>query len=111
MAIYERDNPNRAPFVFKDIVIGDTNELTEIDVSSIPDDFLFGAVYVNHGDHGYAKVRFDSLSISWFTKNLGYVRDHLTRACIWRYFWILVMDGQLSSLDYLAFVKRQLPLE
>lgn len=93
MAIYERDNPNRAPFVLKDIVIGDTNELTEVDVSSIPDDFLFGAVYVNHGDHGYAKVRFDSLSITWFTKNLGYVRDPLTRACIWRYFWILVMDG------------------
>lgn len=80
-------------------------------MSDIPADFTFGAVYVNHGDHAYAKVRFDPQSMAWFTENLGAVRDPLTRACIWRYFWILVMDGQISSLEYLDFVTQQLPKE
>lgn len=50
------------------------------------------AVYINQGNHAYAKVRFDSKSIDWFTKNLWKVKDAGTRASIWRYFWYLVMD-------------------
>lgn len=66
---------------------------------------------MNFGEHAYAKVRFDPASIDWLTENLHRVKDPLTRSSIWRYFWMLVMDRQMSSLKYIEFVQRQLPHE
>ena len=99
------------PFVIRDVVISETEEVTEVDISSVPADFRLGAVLVNQHEHAYAKVRFDAQSIDWFTKNLMRVRDPVTRGTIWRYFWMLVMDRKMSSLKYMEFVKLQLPDE
>ena len=56
-------------------------------------------------------MRFDPKSIDWFTENLHKVSDSLTRATVWRYFWLIVMDYQMSSLKYIDFVEKQLPHE
>ena len=86
------------PIIIREVVVGEKEELTTVDISALPDDFQFGAVNVNEGEHAYAKVRFDPQSIEWFTKNLYTVKDALTRAAIGRYFWMLVMDKQMTSL-------------
>ena len=71
-----------------------------------PEDFRFGAVYINQDDHAYANVRFDRQSTQWFTKNISKVDDNVTRAAIWRYFWKLVVDCQMSSLVYFDFLHQ-----
>jgi hypothetical protein len=97
--------------VIKNHVLSEKDEVTVVDLGSIPADFKFVAVYLNHGSHAYAKVRFDDTSIDWFTQNLSQVESAVTRAAIWRYFWMLVMDKQMSSVKYIEFVRRNLPTE
>ena len=110
VAIY-RAGEDSEPVIIQEVVVGDKEELTEVDISSLPVDFQFGAVNVNEGEHAYAKVRFDEQSIEWFTQNLFRVKDALTRAAIQRYFWMLVMDKKMSSLKYIDFIEKQLPHE
>jgi len=97
--------------VISNVVISDKDELTDVDISSLPPDFKFGAIFVNKNEHAYAKVRFDAQSIDWFTDNLHRVSDAVTRAAIWRYFWMLVMDKQTTSLKFIEFIQKQLPHE
>ena len=77
----------------------------------MPQDFKFIAVYLNHGQHAYTKLRFDKTSIDWFTQNLSTIDCAVTRASIWRYFWMLVMDKKMSSLKFIEFVGKNLPHE
>ena len=105
VGIYEAGSASGAPVVIRDVIISQTEEITEVDISSLPQDFQFGAVYLNQDDHAYAKVRFDDQSIDWFTQNLNSIDDALTRGAIWHYFWMLVMDRKMSSLKYMDFVQ------
>ena len=111
IGLYEAGDPSGAPLVINNIVVGSENELTEVDISTMPGDFQFGAVFLNQDEHAYAKVRFYSQSVDWLTENLHHVSDPLTRAAVWRYFWMLVMDRKMSSLKYVDFVHKQLPHE
>jgi len=99
------------PFVIKDVVVSATDELTVVDLSSLPAEYRFGAIAINNGEHAYGKVRFDEKSIDWLTQNLHRLEDPLTRATVWRYFWMLVMDRKMTSLKYVEFVQNQLPYE
>ena len=110
VSIYEAAGGGE-PVVIRNVVVGDKEELTSIDISDLPGDFQFGAVFVNEGEHAYAKVRFDPSSIDWFTNNLNTVTDVTTRAALHRYFWMLVMDKKMTSLKYIEFVEKQLPTE
>jgi hypothetical protein len=74
------------------VVISDSDADNEIDISKLPADFVFGAINVNHDEHAYCKVRYDSTSIEWFKDNLHHVQHALTRGAIWRNFWILTID-------------------
>ena len=85
--------------------------MTDVDISSLPGDFQFGAVFVNEGEHAYAKVRFDEHSIDWFIEHLKTVKDSVTRYAVHLYFWLLVIDKKLTSLKYIDFVVKQLPNE
>lgn len=89
------------------IVISENDADNDIDISKLPADFVFGAVNVNHNEHAYCKVRFDSHSVNWFKDNLHHVHP-LTRAAVWRNFWILTQDKQITSLQYMDFVQKQL---
>jgi aminopeptidase N len=63
-------------------------------------------VYPNHGDHGYAKVALDPVSVAWARGNLGRLADPLLRAQGWTTLWEMVRDRLLSSADYLDLVRR-----
>lgn len=63
-------------------------------------------VFPNHGDHGYAKVALDPVSIAWAKDNLGRLADPLLRAQVWTTLWEMVRDRRLTSADYLNLVRR-----
>ena len=92
------------PHVIKNVVISGTEELTVVDLSSLPPNYRFGAVVINYNEHAYGKVRFDTNSIDWLVTNLHRIEDALTRSAVWRYFWHLIMDRKMSSLKYVEFV-------
>ena len=106
--MYGATSPGEPLAIIKNIVIGDQNQLTDVEV---PDCGEVAAVFLNEGEHAYAKVRFDQDSIDWFTQNLSSIGDAVTRAAIWRYFWMLVMDKKMSSLKFVEFAENQLPHE
>jgi aminopeptidase N len=68
-------------------------------------------VYPNHGDHGYAKVALDPVSIGWAKERLGSVEHPLLRQQVWASLWDMVRDRGLSSLEYLALVEDHLVTE
>lgn len=43
--------------------------------------------------------------------NFDKIDNGVTRMALWRYFWLLVMDRQMSSLTYCEFVLANLPSE
>jgi aminopeptidase N len=68
-------------------------------------------VFPNHEDHAYAKVSLDPASLAFSRERLGDVGDPLLRELLWMSLWEMVRDGELSSLDFLAIIRRQLPME
>ena len=87
-------------------MISETQESNQVDLSSLPENFTPGAIVVNVNDHAYAKVRYDAASEQWLIDNLHTVADHVTRATVWRNFWLMVMDRKMSSLKYVEFVQK-----
>ncbi|MCB2222658.1 MAG: aminopeptidase N [Actinobacteria bacterium] len=68
-------------------------------------------VYPNAGDHGFAKVALDPVSIAWAKANLSTVADPLLRQQVWATLWEMVRDQAFSSLDYLELIRSELPAE
>lgn len=104
IALYEKGFASgEQPIVIDNIVIPESEAETSIDLSKLPSDFVFGAVNVNHDDHAYAKIRYDPASVEWLKDNLQHTHP-VTRASVWRNFWILMQDKQITSLQYMEFV-------
>ncbi len=68
-------------------------------------------VYPNHGDHAYAKIALDPVSIEFVRAKLDRVEDDLLRALLWTSLWEMVRDSQLTSTEYLSIGRVQLPSE
>ncbi len=68
-------------------------------------------VYPNHEDLDYALVRLDPVSLSFALERLSDLPDPLLRQQVWSTLWEMVRDATLSSLDYLAAVRRFTPNE
>ena len=95
------------PTIVKDIIINEKDPLTKVEAPNFP----VKAIIVNHGDHAYAKVRYDPKTLLCFEDNLNKISDYLERGLVWRHLWNLVMDAKMSSLQFLNFVIKQLPHE
>ncbi|MCJ7725363.1 MAG: aminopeptidase N [Acidimicrobiia bacterium] len=68
-------------------------------------------VYPNFGDHAFAKVALDPVSIAWAKANLSDIGDPLLRQQVWVSLWEMVRDQGFSSLDYLELIRTRLPEE
>lgn len=91
--------------MFDSVVISEVDAETNVDISKLPADFVFGAANVNHEEHAYTKTRYDAASVDWFKENL-HQTNPLTRSSVWRNFWILMQDKQITSLQYMEFVQK-----
>ncbi|MBU1494889.1 MAG: aminopeptidase N [Actinobacteria bacterium] len=68
-------------------------------------------VYPNFGDHAFAKVALDPVSVAWAKANLSKIADPLLRQQVWASLWEMVRDQAFSSLDYLQLIRTRLPEE
>ena len=68
-------------------------------------------MFPNHGDHDYAKVVLDPVSLAFARERLADLDDPLLRQLAWSALWDMVRDARLSSIDYLAMVRTQAPAE
>ncbi|MCY7418439.1 MAG: M1 family metallopeptidase, partial [Chloroflexi bacterium] len=68
-------------------------------------------VFPNHGDHDYAKVILDPVSMAFARDRLAEIDDPLLRQLAWSALWDMVRDARLRSTEYLAMVREQAPLE
>jgi aminopeptidase N len=68
-------------------------------------------VYPNHGDHDYALVSLDPVSLAFALARLPDLPDPLLRQQVWSTLWEMVRDAALPSVDYLAAVRRFAPGE
>ena len=55
---------------------------------------------INDGDLTYAKIRFDDRSIATLKKDLGKIKDSLTRALCWSAAWDMARDAEISATDF-----------
>lgn len=92
VAVYDNDLKSH---VTENIVISDKEELNQIEVEFKGP---VKAIIINHGDHAYAKVRFDQKTLTTFEKELYNIDEYLERCVVWRQLWLHVIDGQMSSL-------------
>ena len=68
-------------------------------------------VFPNHGDHGYAKVALDGVSVAYAHEHLAAIDDPLLRQLAWEALWEMVRDRTVASTTYLDLVARHLPGE
>ncbi|MDA2963309.1 MAG: aminopeptidase N [Actinomycetota bacterium] len=66
---------------------------------------------INDRDLSYAKLRFDSRSLTTLKTHLGKVSDPLTRALCWATVWDMHRDGEISSHDFLDIAFAGIPGE
>ncbi len=55
---------------------------------------------INDGDLTYAKIRFDDRSIETLKKDLGKIKDSLTRSLCWSAAWDMARDAEISASDF-----------
>ncbi|MFH1474351.1 MAG: aminopeptidase N [Chloroflexota bacterium] len=68
-------------------------------------------VFPNHGDHGYARVLLDPVSLAAAPRLLGRIADPLLRQLLWGTLWEMVRCARHSSLAFLELVRARLPDE
>jgi aminopeptidase N len=68
-------------------------------------------VFPNHGDHGYARVLLDPISLAALPRILGQIDDPLLRQLLWGTLWEMVRSARHSSLAFLELVRACLPGE
>ena len=68
-------------------------------------------VFPNHGDHDYAKVILDPVSLAFARERLAELEDPLLRQLTWSALWDMVRDAHLRSTEYLAMVRLEAPAE
>ena len=66
-------------------------------------------VYPDLGDHDYALVHLDPVSLAFALERLPDLPDPLLRQQVWSSLWEMVRDALLASTDYLAAVRRFAP--
>jgi aminopeptidase N len=105
VAFYDSD---MKPHLAKDIIISDKTAVTQVEV---PVSFPVKAIIINSGDHAYAKVRYDEVTLANLQRELNNIEDFLERAVIWRMLWFQMTDMKFTSVQYLMFLKDIFPLE
>src|SRR5699024_6393145 len=72
-------------------------------------------VLLNDGDHTYAKVRLDDVSLGTIPQILdklqGGAEEELSRAVIWTSLWNMTRDGQWPAREFIAAVLQHAPGE
>ena len=68
-------------------------------------------VFPNHGDHAYAKVDLDDMTLGYVREHLERIDDPLLRQLVWLSLWEMVRDRRLKSTDFLGIVREKLVLE
>ncbi len=68
-------------------------------------------VFPNHGDHGYARVLLDPVSLAATPRVLAQIADPLLRQLLWGTLWEMVRSARHSSLAFLELVRTRLPAE
>jgi aminopeptidase N len=68
-------------------------------------------VFLNWGDHAYAKVLLDPHSTALALEDMGKLDSNLLRQLLWGTFYHMVRDAKLKSTDFLNLVKKQIPFE
>jgi aminopeptidase N len=68
-------------------------------------------VYANDGDFGYGLFLLDAASQAHLLEGIGRVNDAFLRVLLWDALWESVREGELSPVDYLAVVMRELANE
>jgi aminopeptidase N len=68
-------------------------------------------VFPNHGDHGYARVLLDPVSLAAVPQVLAQIADPLLRQLLWGTLWEMVRSARHSSLAFLELVRARLPGE
>ena len=66
---------------------------------------------INDGDLTYAKIRFDERSIQTLKKDLGKIKDSLTRSLCWSAAWDMTRDSEISASDFVDIAIAGLPGE
>ena len=56
----------------------------------------YKAILLNDEDHTYAKIKLDSASKDFFYENLHKIDNVVTRSIIWRCFYEMVRDAEMS---------------
>jgi len=68
-------------------------------------------VFPNHGDHGYASVMLDPVSLAAVPHVLAQIADPLLRQLLWGTLWEMVRSARHTSLAFLELVRTRLPGE
>jgi aminopeptidase N len=68
-------------------------------------------VYPDLGDHAYAVVHLDPVSLDFALERLPELSDPLLRQQVWSSLWEMVRDSRLVSTEYLSAIRRFAPSE
>eukprot|EP00742_Colponemidia_sp_Colp-10_P005329 GILJ01005694.1.p1 GENE.GILJ01005694.1~~GILJ01005694.1.p1 ORF type:complete len:995 (-),score=154.05 GILJ01005694.1:73-2958(-) len=109
IGLFYAGTKNSQPFTIKVVPVDVVGALTA--VPSLVGQPMPLAVFVNYNDHAYVKSELDSDSITFFKYNLEKLADPLTRQLIYRAFYDMVVEHDLSCIDFLEIVRNKVCTE
>lgn len=71
----------------------------------------YKAVLLNYEDFSFVKIVIDKVSMNYFSNNLDKIKDILSRTLIWRSFFDMLKDAQITSTQYIEVFTKNITKE
>ena len=81
--------------IISNICLSEENELTPICASE-----AYDGIILNHGDHAYCLVAFDTKTVAFLISSLHTVEDYLDRTIVWRHLPFLMRLQFIDTFTY-----------
>ena len=85
----------------RDVVIRNQPE-TVVDFGDLSN---VAAILANDGDYGFAKINLDAESTTFFQQNVHSIADELSKACIYKCFYDMLLDAKLKARAFADFIS------
>lgn len=99
---YSEDNLSTETYQF----VIEPSEITHVDILVGKPQPSF--IFINNGDHAFAKSILDDKSLDFVEKHLSLFDDPFLRQMLWCNFYNAVRDGMLSSKKYINLVSKHI---
>jgi len=111
IAIFDYNKHHEKALALRKILPFDVQPKEDTKVPELENTHVPAFIFLNYGDHAYAKILLDAKSIEFVLHHIELFEDTLLRQQIWLALYAMVRDTKMMSTKYLQLVLNKIFFE